>query len=131
MKWLTIALALGLVIGGCGSGRAPEAGYGFRNRNVITYDEISMSRTGGTSAYDLIQRLRPEYLRSRGTSSLSNITPVTAVVYVDEVKYGQLESLRSLSADQIREVHYINASDATTRFGTDHVGGAILITTRS
>lgn len=131
MKRLTIALALGLVIGGCGSGRPPEAGYGFRNRNVITFDEISMSRTGSTSAFDLIQRLRPEYLRSRGTSSLSNITPVTAVVYVDEVRYGQLESLRSLSADQIREVHYINASDATTRFGTDHVGGAILITTRS
>lgn len=131
MKWLTIALALGLVIGGCGSGRAPEAGYGFRNRNVITFDEITVSRTGGTSAFDLIQRLRPEYLRSRGPSSLSNITPVTAVVYVDEVRYGGLESLRSLSADQIREVHYINASDATTRFGTDHVGGAILITTRS
>ncbi|MGI9045162.1 MAG: hypothetical protein ACR2GK_13715 [Gemmatimonadaceae bacterium] len=131
MKRLTIALALGLVIGGCGSGRAPEAGYGFRNRNVITFDEISMSRSVSTSAFDLIQRLRPEYLRSRGTSSLSNITPVTAVVYVDEVRYGQLESLRSLSADQIREVHYINASDATTRFGTDHVGGAILITTRS
>ncbi len=131
MKRLTIALALGLVVGGCGTGRAPEAGYGFRNRNVITYDEISMSRTGGSSAYDLIQRLRPEYLRSRGTSSLSNITPVTAVVYIDEVRYGQLESLRTLSADQIREVHYINASDATTRFGTDHVGGAILITTRS
>jgi len=131
MKRLTIALALGLVIGGCGSGRAPEVGYGFRNRNVITYDEISMSRTGGASAYDLIQRLRPEYLRSRGTSSLNNPIPVTAVVYVDEVRFGQIESLRALSTEQIREIHYINASDATTRFGTDHVGGAILITTRS
>jgi hypothetical protein len=36
-----------------------------------------------------------------------------------------------MSADYIREIHYINASDATTRFGTDHVGGAILITTRT
>jgi hypothetical protein len=131
MKRLTIALALGLVIGGCGSSRAPETGYGFRNRNVITYDEISISRTGHSSAYDLIQRLRPEYLRSRGPSSLNNITPVTAVVYVDDVRYGELESLRAMSSEHIREIRYINASDATTRFGTDHVGGAILITTRT
>ncbi|MGK2962421.1 MAG: hypothetical protein ACSLFK_09790 [Gemmatimonadaceae bacterium] len=131
MKRLISALVLGLVIGGCGSSRAPETGYGFRNRSVITFDEITASRSGNASAYDLIQRLRPEYFRSRGPSSLNNLAPVTAVVYVDEVRYGEIESLRTMSADQIREVHYINASDATTRFGSDHVGGAILITTRS
>ena len=130
MKQLAMALALGLVIGGCGSSRAPETGYGFRNRNTITYEEITTSSTGNASAYDLIQRLRPEYFRSRGPSSLSNTTPVTAVVYVDEVRYGEIQSLRALNSAHIREVHYINASDATTRFGTDHVGGAILITTR-
>lgn len=47
------------------------------------------------------------------------------------MRFGEtVDSLRQLSADQIYRIQYINASDATTRFGTDHFGGAILITTK-
>ena len=35
-----------------------------------------------------------------------------------------------MGGDQIQRIEYINAADATTRYGTDHVGGALLIKTR-
>ncbi len=128
---LVLALALQLVVAGCGPTAAkPWADLGIRDRSILTAEEIQMQKAGAWTAYDVISRLRPEYLRSRGASSLRTTTPPTAVVYLDEIKYGNINSLKSLSADQILRIEYINASDATTRFGTDHLGGAILITTK-
>jgi hypothetical protein len=114
----------------CGPGPAPAGGLGFRDRTILTAEEIEGSRSAGWTAWDLIAKLRPEYLRSRGPSSLRSLAPVTAVVYVDEMRFGELDALRTMSVDQIARIQYLNASDATTRFGTDHFGGAILITTK-
>ncbi len=130
MHRVIIAITLSLMIAGCGSGPAPTSGLGYRNRTILTLEEIRESRTGESTAFELIQKMRPEYLRSRGASSLRDTTPATAVVYVDDIRYGELESLRTMSADQVFQIRYLSASDATTRFGTDHLGGAILITTK-
>ena len=129
MHRILIALALPFILAGCGRG-APPPNLGIRDRSVLTFEEIEFDKAGVRSAYDIIARLRPEYLRSRGSSSLRTGAPSTAVVYLDEMRYGNLASLRTISAAQVYEVRYFNAADATTRFGTDHLGGAILITTR-
>ena len=130
MRLVIVMLALHAALAGCGSGPTPNNGLGFRDRNVLTLEEIQGARATGWTAWDLISQLRPEFLRSRGASSLRSIEPTTAVVYVDDIRYGELESLRTMSADQIHRVQYVNAADATTRYGTDHFGGAILITTK-
>ena len=74
--------------------------------------------------------MRPHFLRSRGATSFSDPSPVRAVIYLDGVFYGKLETLKSLNVDGIHEIQFINSGDATTRFGIDHLGGAILISTR-
>jgi len=51
-------------------------------------------------------------------------------VYVDEISYGNLNSLSNLNSIQIREIRFIKAADATTRWGTGHAGGVILVTTK-
>ena len=130
MHRIIFAVALHVVALGCGAGPGPDSGLGFRNRHILTSEEIRGSRVSGWTAYDLISQLRPEFLRSRGPSSLRSTAPVTAAVYVDDIRFGELDSLKTLSADQIYSIHYVGASDATTRFGTDHFGGAILITTK-
>ncbi len=89
-----------------------------------------MSKSPGWTAWDMIAHLRPEFLRTRGALSPRNPVPVRAEVYVDNMHFGNLESLKTLSAEQIVRVEYLNAGDATTRFGTGHMGGAILIQTR-
>ena len=130
MPRFVLVLALQLALVGCGRGAREWEDLGFRDRSILTANEIQMQKAGAWTAYDVIARLRPEYLRSRGAASLRNTTPPTAVVYLDEMRYGGINSLKSLSADQILRIEYINASDATTRFGTDHLGGAILVTTK-
>lgn len=130
MRRIVFVVALQLVVASCGSAPAPADGLGFRNRMVLTLEEIQASHTSGSSAYDLIAQLRPEFLRSRGSSSLRRTETPKAVVYVDAMRYGDIGSLRTVSAAQIQYIQYLSALDATTRFGTNHFGGAILISTK-
>jgi hypothetical protein len=109
-----------------GSGGGGNTGAPRASRDLIVLSEIEGVEV--TNAFELIQRLRPEMLRARSGGGFTS-TP-TAVVYLDGVRHGDLSSLNSVPKDIIREVRYINAADATTRFGTGHTGGAILITTR-
>ena len=51
------------------------------------------------------------------------------VVYVDGTRRGGPEELRVLRADQIAEMRFMSALDATTRYGLNHDGGAILVST--
>jgi hypothetical protein len=130
MYRIVLAMMVIAAAAGCGTGRASTEPYPARNRTILFPDEISQYGTAGRSAYDLIRQLRPEFLRSRGVTSLRDLTPPTATVYLDGVKYGDLNSLKLISAEQLTRVQYLNGSEATTRYGTDHVGGAILITTK-
>src|SRR5687767_2336792 len=127
---LVLAAAIVVAAAACSSAQNPSDAPRLRNSSVLLVDEIEASRAPGWTAHDLITTLRPQFLRSRGVSSLRATAPTTATVYVDGMRFGEIESLRSLPALQILRVEYINASDATTRFGTDHVGGAILISTK-
>lgn len=122
--------ALLAVAAACGTQQVSSDPYPRRNRSVLTLEEIQAAKGIGWSAYDLVAQLRPEYLRSRGTSSLRDLRPATATVYLDGVRYGNIDTLRTMGGDQIQRIEYINAADATTRYGTDHVGGALLIKTR-
>ena len=98
-----------------------------RTRDVITAEEIARTRPG--TAYDVVEALRPEFLRSRGPVSTDG-TQEYAVVYLDGVRAGGLIELRRVPAEVLAEIRYISGPDATTRYGTGHAGGAILITTK-
>jgi hypothetical protein len=49
------------------------------------------------------------------------------VVYLNGTRYGSVETLRSIHSTSIREIRFLNSSDATTRYGIGHLGGAILV----
>lgn len=92
---------------------------------MVTGDEVR--DTPASNLYDALARLRPQWLRSRGRSSLTQPGSTTPVVFVAGVEYGPLSSLREMYVDQVRRVEFINARDATTRFGTGHAGGVIMV----
>jgi hypothetical protein len=126
MSRLLLILLLGAALAACGGARqSGEAG----NRNVVTADELSgMSEL---SAHDVLSRIRPEFLRSRGARSLRGAPAEEyPVVYMDHTRLGSIDALRSIRASTIREIRYLNGADATTRYGTGHGAGVILVTTR-
>jgi len=80
-----------------------------------------------SDAYDLIRKLRPSWLRRGHRSNHFNKTASYATVYVNGSKYGDIDSLLSIPAEQIKEIRFMNAGEAAIRYGWNHSGGAILI----
>lgn len=119
---------LGLVLlGVLGCATAPG---GVRSHSTtITYAEVQGLNV--PSAYEVVEMLRPQFLRTRGSASFADPTPIPAVVYLDGLKHGDTpESLKGIERTAIREIEYLDSREATTRYGTGHRGGAILVRTR-
>lgn len=93
--------------------------------DIITREEIEASRAD--NVYELLQQVRPRFLRSRGVHSMSDPSAGYPVVYINDVRHGGLQTLRSILVRQVEEVRYISASDATTRWGTGHTAGVIQV----
>lgn len=118
---LIFVAAFGLTgLAACASSGSGERGP-RRDPNLITAEELSDFTT--VSALDAIRRLRPRWLQGRG-----NLRPQ---LVLDGARLGNLEDgLRSVQAASVRTMRYLNASDATMRFGTNYLGGAIEVITR-
>ena len=113
-----------LVAGGCY--RTSGARQVTRSTNTLNAEEIAAANV--TTAYEAIERLRPHFLRGRGASSIQDPTS-TPLVYMDDVRLGSIGTLRQISALTVRQIQFITARDATTRWGTGHANGVILVLT--
>jgi hypothetical protein len=97
--------------------------------DIITAEDL---RDGNfRDVYQAVERLRPQFLRSRGTVSARGGNEGSfPVVCVDEQRLGALSSMRGLPVENVREIRYVAARDATTRWGTGYTAGVILVVTR-
>ena len=120
-----VLVVAALVSLACGS-KAPRVPA--PDRNLITADEIAKSN--GSTAYEVVERLRPAFLRTRGSQSIQNPTPLSPIVYLDGMRYGPVSSLAQIPAMGIVSIQYMNAVDASQRFGLGNEGGAILVATK-
>lgn len=119
---LLLALSLGVACAPSGAGPgAPSRTDAGR----ITSTEIESAVF--SDAFSLVQALRPRWLRERTTSMTGG--PERVRVYVDGLSFGGPESLRQLSLPSLAGLEYLDGPSATQRFGTDHGGGVIVVTT--
>jgi NaMN:DMB phosphoribosyltransferase len=98
-------------------------------RHRISFEELSTKASDAKTAYDIVKRLRPQFLQARGSGSMRSRTPVPIKVFVDGAFRGGVAMLNEVVAHSVVEIKYLNGPDATTRFGTGHESGAILVTT--
>jgi hypothetical protein len=100
---------------------AVASGAPRKHANVITAAEIAEARV--TTAYHAVEVLRPTFLRGLR----SNIQPV---VYVNGQRWGGLEALRRVTADDVDTIRRLSASEAHTIYGPGLLGGVIDVVTR-
>ena len=109
-------------------------------RDLITQAEITERALDAKNAYDIVRRLRPHFLRQRSVGAIEKplnndgsrntaAMKTDIQVYVNGIRRGGTGSLRELSRDAVVDIFYLGPSDATTRFGTGHESGAILVRT--
>jgi len=127
MRNPVLTAALMFWVAACASAADTTPGGPDRDRNRISPEEIAAEPV--TTAAELVNRLRPAWLRSRGPESIRSGTPSFPIVYIDGVRSGGPEALRGISTQIIREIRFINGRDATTKYGLDHGAGVILVST--
>ena len=123
---LPALMMCGLVLAGCASSGG-SGGTAGRDYDVITLEELQEDPS--LDLLTLIQRARPRWMQPRGSASFAG--RISPAVVVDNVPQpGGVDVLRSMRVVNVRELRFLNARDATTRYGTDMISGAILITRR-
>jgi len=121
-----ITVLSGLLLA-CGPPSTHSRGSG--DPQIITEEEVEASRA--VTAYEVIQKLRANFLSYRGETSFDKRkSQPYPTVYVDGQEFGPLSSLRSIPASQVSVIRLYRPWEATTKFGTGNMGGVIAITTR-
>ena len=123
-----VTAMVALVLASCARPRSNDPG-GIRASDVLTIDEISKSQS--QNAYDAVRRLRPAFLATRGPTTLLQRQERQVVVYLDGRRYGDVESLRTITTDGIFEVRYLSPNQAQQRWGMNHAAGVIHVVTMS
>lgn len=115
--------ALALTLAGCaGGGGGTTAGARRGSSSRLVADDLAA--VAELDLFAAISRLRPTWLRPQSRGTLP-------VIVVDGTpQAGGADALRTMRATDASEIEYMNASDATTRYGTGYTAGAIIITTR-
>jgi hypothetical protein len=117
---LQTALFAALLVA-CASATTTRAPRG--DPDVLAAEEIERSNVG--TLHEAIQRLRPHYFFSRGRTSLRGPNNPRPGVIVNNIPQNSFESLRAISANDVQYVRFHRAPEATTRFGTGYMAGAI------
>jgi hypothetical protein len=112
-----ITLVSFAALAACSSAPAPS-GAPRASRDLITREEISASPV--TTAYEAVERLRPEFLRPTRGGGLPR-------VYINDSSSGGVEILRSIRADNVLEIRFLDAVAANLRFGLNNSNGAITV----
>lgn len=73
-------------------------------------------------AFLAIERLRPRWLQSRSGDIVQ--------LYIDGSRRSNVRDLQTLRIGEVEQMEYMSSNDATTRYGTGHAGGAVLVTSR-
>ncbi len=114
-----------MALAGCASSGSSSGGG---SPNTLTRAQLVETRQ--STLYQAIQTLRPNWLRARGSNSLSGASEVS--LYVNGSPYGTVRDLNSISIDAVEDVRYMSASEAGARYGTTAGNsGLLLVRTRT
>ena len=107
---------------------APPPGQVSSNSDEITEEEIAA--ISATNAYEVIRKLRANFLSFRGRTTVMGTSSPDPTVYVDDQAYGPISSLRTIPAAQITRIRLYRSWEATTKYGTGNMGGVIAVSTK-
>lgn len=118
---------------------APAVPASGSERIMIT--EAMIARSGGQTAWEVLRREVPQMsysenrngqatgMERRGRSSILLRDP--PMLFIDGVRIQDVSTLQQLPASTLRSIEVLTGSEGTTYYGTDAVGGVILVITKS
>jgi hypothetical protein len=105
------------------AGASTQTGSTREARNVLTQEQLVA--TNSDNLYDAISKLRPDWLTSRGPTSVTNASPTLPSVFMSGSMLGRADYLRDMRVTDVTEVRYYEPGPASARFGMGHPRGVI------
>jgi hypothetical protein len=106
----------------------PSRGVSAESRDRTVLTQVQFGDHQFNTAFDAIESLRSNWLKTRGTDSFQN--PSQVRVYLDNSSLGDTASLRTIAINTISYIRFFDGVQATARWGLDHGGGVIYVSTR-
>ena len=125
VRWSRVVPAVLLVIG-ASSCAAARSSTGSSDRTVISRGQLDQNHF--QTAYDAVEALHSNWLRTRGSDSFES--PSEVKVYVDNSLVGGTAALRNIATPTISYLKYYDGVTATARWGVGHGAGVILVSTQ-
>ena len=120
--------AMILLAGSVACASAPSNGGGT-NLQLITQQEVE--RTNARTALEVVRKLRPTYLASRGQVTINAPNDVTTPnVYVNGQLIGETATLSSIPATSIFEIRLYHAGEVPPQWEQNNPSGLIAIKTK-
>ncbi len=114
---------------GCASTGTRDSSGRRLNPDVITRMELEEIQQANQSVYEAIGRLRVTWLRPRTPASIQFNSDRLPKAMIDNQQF-ELDFLRQLPIEEVHELKFVDAREATFRWGTGFANGVIEVTTR-
>ncbi len=138
-RTIVAVVSLLLAVSSCKSFRpAPVVPANGSERILIT--EAMIARSGGQTAWEVLRREVPQMsygenrngqatgMERRGRSSI--LLKESPMLFIDGVRIQELITLQQLPASTVLSIEVLTGAEGTTYYGTDAVGGVILVRTK-
>ncbi len=123
-----VLIVLSVVFPSACASRLPGESRGVsRGSGTITREDLAA--LAQFNAFQVVRRLRPQWLRTRGAANFGG-EQLRPIVFVDRNERGELRELELIPAADVERISFMSARDATTRFGAGYPGGVIEVISR-
>jgi len=128
-----------LSLTGCIHPRPMKSSDAHGERTVLSAEQIA--RCGASNAWDVLKRLAPQFtfgedrsgqarrLERRGRSSM--LLSDAPLVFLDGTEMQDFHALSQIPATTLASIEILGSIDGTTYYGSNAVGGVILIHTKN
>lgn len=124
LRSIVLLVSTTCLVAGCASATT-QGRSGRTSDTQLTRSELTTTNAG--NLYDAIAKLRPQWLSSRGATSVTDASPTGADVYMNGTFLGKADYLRDIRLQDVSSVTYWDAGQASARFGMGHSRGVIEI----
>lgn len=93
---------------------------------VITRAELQ--RESGSTLLEVVRRIRPAFLSSRGMTSLESAAPIRVLVVIDGMPQGDVDVLQTIRAADVLQVRRLSVAETYLKYGRSVSSGGLEVT---